>query len=131
MLIYNYNEDGFFTGTDEADESPLEPGVFLLPALATIIAPPNLMANQKALFDGEAWVAVDYRIDNSAGLAYEERQWRDWELVRADRELNKVQDGMGTGTVSAWRSYRCSLRNWPADENFPEQLHRPVAPDAI
>lgn len=59
-----------------------------------------------------------------------ERAWRDGELARADIELNKVQDGMGTGTVSAWREYRCLLRNWPENEFFPDSTKRPAAPDA-
>ncbi len=63
-------------------------------------------------------------------LAAIERAWRDDELDRADIELNKVQDGMGTGTVSAWREYRCLLRNWPENEFFPDSTKRPVAPDA-
>lgn len=63
-------------------------------------------------------------------LATNERAWRNGELDRADIELNKVQDGMGTGTVSAWREYRCLLRNWPENEFFPDSTKRPVAPDA-
>lgn len=63
-------------------------------------------------------------------LAAIERVWRDGELGRADIELNLVQDGMGTGTVSAWREYRCLLRNWPESEFFPDSTKRPVAPDA-
>ena len=63
-------------------------------------------------------------------LAAIERAWRDGELDRADIELNKVQDGMGTGTVSAWREYRCALRNWPEHESFPDSSFRPNAPDA-
>lgn len=59
-----------------------------------------------------------------------ERAWRDGELDRADIELNKVQDGMGTGTVGAWREYRCALRGWPESEFFPDSTKRPVAPDA-
>ncbi len=59
-----------------------------------------------------------------------ERHWRDSELSRADIQLNKVQDGMGTGTVSAWREYRCSLRDWPESPDFPDSTKRPMAPDA-
>ena len=63
-------------------------------------------------------------------LASIERAWRNGELDRADIELNKVQDGMGTGTVAQWREYRCALRNWPEHESFPDSAQRPVAPDA-
>ena len=59
-----------------------------------------------------------------------ERLWRNLELSRADIELNKVQDGMGSGTVTAWREYRCALRNWPASPDFPDSTKRPIAPDA-
>lgn len=59
-----------------------------------------------------------------------ERLWRDSELTRADIELNKVQDGMGVGTVTAWRTYRVALRAWPEHDNFPAESYRPSAPDA-
>ncbi len=63
-------------------------------------------------------------------IAAAERVWRNSELERADVELNKVQDGMGTGTVSSWREYRCALRDWPESPDFPDSTKRPVAPDA-
>lgn len=62
-------------------------------------------------------------------IASAERAWRNDELERADIELNKVQDGMGFGTVTQWREYRCALRNWPENEFFPGSAKRPVAPD--
>jgi len=54
MQIYHYNPitfDFIYTGT--ADESPLEPGVFLVPAHATNIEPPVFDATkQTCRFDG-------------------------------------------------------------------------------
>ena len=62
-------------------------------------------------------------------LIFLEKSWRNSELVRADVELNKVQDGVGVGTVTAWRAYRCELRDWPDHANFPDSASRPLAPD--
>ena len=56
MNIYHYNSDGFLVGTSEADESPLEPGVFLIPAMATETVPPNVAEGMRVRFDGGAWV---------------------------------------------------------------------------
>ena len=53
-------------------------------------------------------------------------QRRDAELNKADIELNKVQDGRGTGLVSDWRDYRNALRDWPEHESFPDSAFRPV-----
>ena len=62
----------------------------------------------------------------------EERLWRDAELVRADTELYKVQDGdpKAVGAVAGWREYRNTLRAWPEHRDFPNKDKRPVSPDA-
>ena len=39
MKIYNYDDNGIFINESIADESPLEPGVFLIPAGSTTIEP--------------------------------------------------------------------------------------------
>lgn len=74
-----------------------------------------------------------FKIDQSKLLERQgiaEREWRNAEISRSDIELNKVQDGVGTGTVGAWREYRCALRDWPEHPDFPQADKRPVAPDA-
>lgn len=63
MQIYHYHpQSGDLVGTGSADDSPLEPGMFLVPAHATTIEPPETATNQVAVFDGDKWVkADDYR----------------------------------------------------------------------
>lgn len=64
-------------------------------------------------------------------LAVIERFWRDTELLRADIELNKIQDSdpNATGTVTLWREYRKNLRALPQQPSFPVASARPIAPD--
>jgi hypothetical protein len=60
MNIYHYIADtGIFYSEGIADESPLEPGVFLIPAHATTVAPPEVTEPEIAVFrDGEWSVEV-------------------------------------------------------------------------
>lgn len=60
MKVYHYDEEGVFVGSSEADPSPLEPGVFLVPANATPAAPPEAGDTEAgegevAVFDGTDW----------------------------------------------------------------------------
>jgi hypothetical protein len=57
---YQHDADGFFVGVTEADESPLEPGVFLVPALCTLEPPPAEIAEGLcARWSGTDWELVD------------------------------------------------------------------------
>lgn len=58
-IAYQTDRAGMFSGTTEADESPMEPGVYLLPAGATLIAPPDEWpADQWPRFNGKQWQLV-------------------------------------------------------------------------
>lgn len=69
--IYHYDPmTGLFLGAAKADPSPLEPGVWLVPAHATLTPPPDGVASSDLRWDGAAWQgdgevireAVAYRI---------------------------------------------------------------------
>lgn len=83
------------------------------------------------VYRGGRWVDPSSVVD-AESLAEGERLWRDRELIRADEELNKVQDSdpKARGTVTDWRSYRKNLRSLPDMQGFPTSHVRPVAPDA-
>lgn len=56
---YQFDHAGLFIGVTEADESPLEPGVYLLPARCTLTPPPNdVPTDQCPRWNGSAWVLV-------------------------------------------------------------------------
>lgn len=65
MEIYNYNSSTFeYTGASLADECQIVPGDYLIPAYATIKAPPVVGENEICVFDehNQEWiVAADYR----------------------------------------------------------------------
>jgi hypothetical protein len=52
MKIYHYSEStGALTGTGFADADPLNPGGWLLPAWATVLAPPPSRPGWLTFFD--------------------------------------------------------------------------------
>lgn len=60
MIIYHYHPDtGALLGSREADESPLEPGVFLMPAFSTDVTPPAPVDGKYRIFSGESWSYAD------------------------------------------------------------------------
>lgn len=63
MDVYNYSPvNGEYLGTSKADESPLEPGVFLIPAHATTTEPPQRGEREVAVFSDGSWsIAPDWR----------------------------------------------------------------------
>jgi hypothetical protein len=57
MKIHHYHPETLeYLGEGQADESPLEPGVYLIPAHATPIAPPAAVAGKSRHFESGAWV---------------------------------------------------------------------------
>jgi hypothetical protein len=60
MKIYNYHPDyKYFYCESIADESPLEPGVFLIPAHATDIEPPTCESNEIQIFNETSWDIIE------------------------------------------------------------------------
>lgn len=56
MIAYQYDHAGLYQGETKADESPLEPGVYLLPARCTLTPPPaDVPEGQWPRWNGAAW----------------------------------------------------------------------------
>lgn len=53
------DSEGYFIGITSADESPLEPGVFLIPGGAVDAAAPDIPGGKRAKWDGVGFVLED------------------------------------------------------------------------
>lgn len=61
MIVYQVSRAGYYEGPTEADESPLEPGVYLMPARCVTRPPPYFNAQQILWWDESVqdWEVVD------------------------------------------------------------------------
>lgn len=56
--VYQYDLAGMYIGQTDADESPLEPCVFLIPALCVEVAPPEFAGDQWPRWNGAKWELI-------------------------------------------------------------------------
>ena len=56
--VYQLDQNGKYIGETIAHESPLEPGIYLIPGGCVETAPPETNKNQVAVWDG-VWTLVD------------------------------------------------------------------------
>lgn len=60
MRVFNYHpETGEYLNESQADESPLEKGVFLIPAHATEVPPPAAETGKRRVFEAGDWTLRD------------------------------------------------------------------------
>lgn len=96
MQIHHYHpETGLYLGTETAFESPLEPGVFLIPAYATTEAPPE--GAQDVAFDGKAWQAIKAEPDTKQDPEPDAAALAQARIVEIDAELAAI-DAAGART---------------------------------
>ncbi len=58
-IVYQCDENGWFLGLTEADESPLEPGIFHIPRNAYEDLPPVALPGQRPIRIGDTWHIKD------------------------------------------------------------------------
>lgn len=74
MKVYCYDDNGFFVGEEIADESPLEPGVFLVPGHSTEQAPIKYKEGFWPRWNGNEWELVDVRPQSPEPLTRDQVQ---------------------------------------------------------
>ena len=69
---------------------------------------------------GEAEIIpFDHKAAEVERLKNEAREWRNSELLKADIEINKIEDSGGESM--GYRKYRMALREWPQSVGFPKK----------
>ncbi len=113
MKIYNYHPlYRYFISCTDADESPLEPGVFLIPAYATTIKPPNFKESEIPIFSENDWEIVT----NHIGIYYDKstQQLFEWvnPLDSPENGTKKVPPEVEDGFLVLWEN-----NDWSIIEN--------------
>lgn len=96
MIVYQTDRAGFYVGTTQAHESPLEPGVWHIPAGCVEEAPPTIVPGFRPRFVDGAWVQVAWSnggptpppLSPEDALALEREGWRPY--IRAFRAALKM-----------------------------------------
>jgi hypothetical protein len=140
-LIHHYHpETGGFLGSSEADESPLEPGVFLVPAFATLTPPPFFNSDQQAVWRNEAWSVEEILQPEPEPEPKPEPEpepapltWDDIRSVRngvlTQCDWTQLADApLTTEQRAAWASYRQQIRAVPQTFETPEAVVWPSQP---
>lgn len=98
-IVYQIDEDGVYIGPVYADPSPLEPGVWLIPARCVEVPPPEIPKGMLAVWMAEEW----YLIEDLTGITvYSTRDGS----VRALRRLEEVPRGytrLCPGPYQVWK----------------------------
>jgi hypothetical protein len=78
MKAYSIDDSGYFIGEIICDQSPLEPGVFLIPRNAITEAPPVFKDKEVPKWDGKKWTV--------------EKKWRGEKLFNKETKIEWICD---------------------------------------
>lgn len=121
MNIYNYDpETNQYNFSSVADESPLEPGEYLIPAYATTIAPPTADENTAPFWTGSAWEIRSTLEPEPPAKIWEEDEV--WATIRMHRDIwlgdcdwtQGADAPLSTEKIAEYATYRAQLRNLPS-----------------
>lgn len=121
QTVHNYHPDtAAYVSSGLADESPLEPGVFLVPAHATTIEPPATGTHEAAIFVNGGWrIVPDFRGTSYwlDGVRHEIEQLG--ETVPAGASLEKPQASPEQTRASAWEKIKAERDRRLLTGGFP------------
>lgn len=101
--VCQLDHDGYFVGMTVADESPLEPGVWLMPARAVDVAAPEVPEGYRAKWSGVSFdleeITAGPEPEQPAPLTLAERRAIRWEQIKARRS---TVEGGGVRAQGHW-----------------------------
>lgn len=104
-IVSQLNAAGFFIGPTEADVSPLEPNVYLLPGGAIDVPPPDVPEGKAARW-ANGWIFEDPTLlDEPAADAPAEKRFKSLEfldLFTEAEQLAIVQASMQSAQIKLW-----------------------------
>tara|TARA_B100002019_G_scaffold287683_1_gene300061 strand:- start:3435 stop:3863 length:429 start_codon:yes stop_codon:yes gene_type:complete len=120
-LIYHYHPETFlYQHSEEADESPLEPGVYLLPAAATWDEPPQSETGKVLKYLDGTWTQSDPDPEPEGNTADDELPTPSEMLTAARNGLLRRSDWtvlpdspLSEDKQTEWKTYRQKLRDLP------------------
>lgn len=136
MIVSQLDDDGYFVSAVMADESPLEPGVYLIPGGAVDVAPPSVLPGKRAKLVGDSWVLEDLPSDLVDDAA--NRPSADPVVVLRSLAMSALSESditvircaeAGVQVPAAWRDYRSALRAIVSAQSVSESTQLPPRPE--
>lgn len=141
MKLAQLDDNGFFVGVIELDESdinPVERGNYIIPGGCIVNIPGDIPRGSVAAWNGEKYEIIS--IDNppeefresietiKVTKEQEIRTSRDYALSVTDwTQLSDIPEEIKI----KWSEYRQKLRDVPQQESFPEDVDWPVSPGNV
>lgn len=133
--IYQLDEDGFYVDEAIADESPMQPGFFLIPRLCVEFAPPaHIEGKRRRVVDG-VWGYVDVPPESDQPEEKTpEELWTEYRfqaysaLAKSDITVLRCMES-GVTVPLVWVEYRQSLRAIVGAETGDYTQLFPTRPD--
>lgn len=130
MNVYQTDTQGYFVGVTTADQDPMNPTEWLIPAGCVTVAPTDAPEGSRVKWTGSAWamevIPVEPATKEADPIAKDiiVRGKRDSLLTASD--WTQVADA--PVDQAAWAVYRQALRDLPSQAGFPDTITWPPEP---
>lgn len=130
-IVYQTDYNGKYVGEVEADESPLEPGVYLIPGRCYEDKPPQVDDGFYVVRENDSWAIKEYIsdevVDETMSLAERVLIERDGRYEESYKMILDAYE-MGIPVSEEIKLYRQALRDIEQQIDFPANVVWPKKP---